>query len=129
MQQPDTAVWWSGWAFTLSLFSWLHPESAAGAVFGGMFFWGLNPEIPIRTRLWLLMASVGLGYGMALPAARSIDWSAWAWTLAGFYSALVHVMLVSMRTTIKTGSPLPPWMTAIRDSLPWRKNRGSDNES
>lgn len=125
MHNTDT-VGAAGWWIILSLFSWLHPESAAGAVFGGMFFWALNPEIKPKVRFWLTVASVGLGYGMALPAARSVDWQAWAWTFAAFSAALVHVMLVSMRATIVTGSPLPPWMTAIRDSLPWRKNRGDE---
>lgn len=122
MQQPEhVAIWW---LMLISLFGWLHPESAAGAVFGGMFFWGLNPEIKPSTRLLFLVASVGVGYGMSLPAARSPEWASWAWLLAGFSTVLVHVMIVSMRAVVTTGSALPPWMTAIIDALPWRRPRG-----
>lgn len=123
MQNTEAGVVTLWWLF-VALFGWVHAESAAGAVFGGMFFWALNPEIPPRARFWLMLASVGAGYGLALPAARSAEWYAWSWTFAGFGSALVHVMLVSMRATIQTGSPLPPWMTAVKDYLPWNKNRG-----
>ena len=124
MQPADTLPWWVGaWATFIGLFAWVHPETAAGAIFGGMFFWGLNPEIAPRVRFWFLVASVGLGYGLALPAARSEGWQAWAWGFAGLATALIYVAIVSLRATIQTGSPLPPWMTALADSLPWRKNR------
>lgn len=111
------------WSLALAVLGAIHPEAAAGAVCGGLFFWSLSPEIPVSSRVMLLIASVGIGYGIGLPAARSTDYSGWAWVASGFGASMAHVMIVSMRSMVKTGSPLPPWLTAILDALPWRRNR------
>lgn len=118
----------SVWAGFVILLSHAHPEAAAGAVCGGFFFWSLSPEIPISTRLLLLLGSIGLGYGMALPAVRSDN--GWAWIIAGFGASLVHVVLVAFRSMVKTGSPVPPWAKDILDALPipWRKKQGGEEE-
>lgn len=102
----------------------VQPEAAAGAVCGGLFFWSLSPEIPVSTRFWLAVASIGFGYGMALPAVRTD--SGWAWILAGLGASMAHVVIVALRAMVKTGSPLPPWLQAIVDALPWKKTRGEN---
>lgn len=126
MQQDAAAVWY---VVFIGAFAWMNPESAAGAVFGGMFFWAFNPQMRPRMRFLLVIASIGAGYGMSLPAARSTEWAAWAWGVACLCAALIHVALESMRQMITTGSPLPPWLKEIVSSLPFfgRKNRG-DNQ-
>lgn len=101
----------------------INPEAGAGAVFGGLFFWGLSPHVPIFTRLCLLAASVGAGYGVGLPAARSADWAGWAWTFAGLGASLAHVVIVSFTAMINANSNLPPWLLSLFDLLPWRKDR------
>lgn len=111
----------------LLLLSAVQPEAAAGAVFGAMFFWSLSPEIPIVTRFWLAIASVGFGYGTGLPAARSD--SGWAWFYAGLGASLAHVVLVSVRSMVKKDGAVPPWLRSLLDLLPWTKTRGGDNES
>lgn len=114
---------WSG--VTVALMG-VHPEAAAGAVFGGMFFWALSAKLAIFTRFWLSLASIGLGYGMALPAVKSDN--GWAWIIAGLGASLIHVIIVAFRSMIDTGSPLPPWFKDILASVPvpWRKNQGED---
>lgn len=104
----------------------VHPEAAAGAVFGGMFFWALSAKLPLFMRFWLAVASIGLGYGMALPAARSDN--GWAWIIAGLGASLIHVIIVAFRSMVETGSPVPPWFKDILGAipLPWRKNQGED---
>lgn len=111
------------WSVLIAALGAIHPEAGAGAVCGGLFFWSLSPEIPISSRIWLLIASVGIGYGIGLPAARSADYSGWAWVTAGFGASMAHVIIVSLRGVVKTGSPLPPWFMAMLDALPWRRNR------
>lgn len=114
---------WGGLTFALS---GVHPEAAAGAVFGGMFCWALSAKLPLFYRFWLSIASVGLGYGMALPSVKSDN--GWAWIIAGFSASLIHVVIVAFRSMIETGSPLPPWFKDMLASvpLPWRKNQGED---
>lgn len=105
-----------------------YPESAAGAICGGFFFWSLSPEIPLVNRLGLLLGSVGLGYGLALPAAQSDN--GWAWLVAGMGASLVHVVIVALKQMVDTGSPWPPWLRDIIDliPLPNRKNRGKNDD-
>lgn len=112
------------WALLLSLLGTVSPEAAAGAVCGGLFFWSLNPEIPLSTRLALALASIGMGYGAGLAALRSEDWVGWAWVVSGLVASLIHVAIVSVRGIVKTGSPLPPWLEAMLDMIPWRNRRG-----
>lgn len=112
------------WAVFVAVIGVVNPEAAAGAVCGSLFFWSLSPEIPISQRILLAIASIGFGYGIALPAARSEEWSAWTWIVAGGAASMAHVVIVSLREMVKGGSPLPPWLVAIFDLLPWRKNRG-----
>lgn len=102
----------------------LNPEAAAGAVCGGLFFWALSPHVRLTTRLCLLLASVGIGYGLGLPAARSADWVGWTWTFAGLGASLAHVVIVSFMAMVNQNSNLPPWLLSILDLLPWRKDRG-----
>lgn len=106
----------------------IHPEAAAGAICGGFFFWSLSPEIPVVTRLGLLLGSVGLGYGMALPLA--VSGGGWAWIVAGVGASMVHVVIVALRSMVVTGSPWPAWLRDIVDIIPfpWRKTRGGKDE-
>ena len=113
----------TAWGFILYVLSLVNPEAAAGAVCGGLFFWAMNPEIPPSSRVILSFASIGLGYGIGLTAARSHDWQSWAWFAAGIGSSMVHVCIVSLRSMVQTGSPLPPWMKELLAVLPWRKQR------
>lgn len=111
---------------TLGAFVWMtlgaiNPEAAAGAVCGGLFFWSLSPEIPVYKRFWLAVASIGLGYGMALPSVRSD--SGYAWVIAGFGASLVHVVIVAVLAMVKQNSPIPHWMRELIDALPWTKTR------
>lgn len=115
------------WGFFVLVVGAIQPEAAAGAVCGGMFFWALSPEIPVSTRIWLALASIGFGYGIGLPATKAD--TGWAWFHAGCGATLAHVVIVSLRSVIKTDSPLPPWLTAMLDYLPWRKSGGDNNES
>lgn len=108
----------------LLLLNAVQPEAAAGAVFGAMFFWSLSPEIPIRTRLWLAIASIGIGYGTGLPATRSD--SGWAWIYAGAGAALAHVVIASARSMVLKDGPMPQWLRSILDALPWTKTRGGE---
>lgn len=111
------------WSLMVLVANAISPEAAAGAVCGGIFFWSLSPEIPLYTRFCLAVASIGIGYGIGLPAARSDSWSGFAWAFAGLGASLAHVMIVSLRSTVKGGSPLPPWLLAIIDLLPWKRTR------
>lgn len=104
----------------------IHPEAAAGAVCGGLFFWSLSPEIPLWSRFWLAVASIGIGYGIGLPAARSDDYSGWAWITAGMGASLAHVVIVSLRRTVNKDSPMPPWLKDMLAILPWGKKRGEE---
>lgn len=114
----------TAWAILVAFLGAVNPEAAAGAVCGGLFFWSLSPEIPVGQRCLLAIASIGLGYGIALPAARSPDWSSWTWIFAGGAAALIHVVIVSLRGMFKNNTPVPPWLQAVLDLLPWRNNRG-----
>lgn len=104
----------------------IHPEAAVGAVCGGLFFWSLSPEIPVWSRFWLAVASIGIGYGMGLPAARSNEYSGWAWATAGVGASLSHVVIVSLHRTANKDSPMPPWLKDMLAVLPWSKERGDD---
>lgn len=119
----DTDVNMTIWGFFVVALGSVHPESAAGAICGGFFFWSLSPEIPLINRFGLLLGSIGLGYGMALPVAQSD--SGWAWIVAGFGASMVHVVIVALRTMVDTGSPWPPWLRELVDVLltPMRKNK------
>lgn len=112
------------WSVLLVVLHSIQPEAAAGAVCGGLFFWALSPNVPISTRFWLAVASVGTGYGVGLPAARSEDWAAWTWIFAGVGASLAHVVIVSMMAMVNANSNLPPWLLSILDLLPWRRDRG-----
>lgn len=113
---------WLGLA--LLLLNALQPEAAAGAVFGAMFFWSLSPEIPLRTRFWLAIASIGIGYGAGLPATRSD--SGWAWIYAGVGASLAHVVIASVRSMVQRDGPMPLWLRSMLDALPWTKTRGDE---
>lgn len=114
---------WGGLAITLA---GVNAEAAAGAVFGGMFCWALSAKLTLFYRFWLSIASIGLGYGMALPSVKADN--GWAWIVAGLGSSLVHVFIVAMRSMIETGSPVPPWFKDMLGALPlpWRRNQGDD---
>lgn len=112
------------WTLLFAFLTAVSPEAAAGAVCGGLFFWSLSPEIPISTRIALAIASIGMGYGAGLAALRSEDWTSWAWVVSGLVASMIHVAIVSLRGIVKTGSPLPPWLVAILDMIPWRNRRG-----
>lgn len=114
------------WGGVVIMLSGVNPEAAAGAAFGGMFFWSLSPKLPLSTRCWLMIASVGLGYGTALPAVRSDN--GWAWIIAGLAASLAHVVIMAIKLMVETGSPVPPWVKDIFAALPlpWRKNQGED---
>lgn len=98
------------WGLTLS------PDAAIGALFGAMFFWAMNPEVDLKKKLVLLLASFGAGYGLALP------WGPGGWEMtAGMVgAALAHTVLDSFRTTIKDREAMPLWLTELLGSLPWR---------
>lgn len=112
------------WALLLALLGSISPEAAAGAVCGGLFFWSLSPEIPLSTRAVLAVASIGMGYGAGLAVLRSDEWLGWAWVVSGLVASLIYAVIVSVRGMVKTGSPLPPWLVAILDIIPWRNRRG-----
>lgn len=114
---------WGGLVFALA---GLNAEAAAGAVFGGMFVWALSAKMQLFTRFWISLASIGLGYGLALPVVKADN--GWAWFVAGFGASLIHVVIVATRSMVETGSPLPPWFKDILASVPvpWRKRSGDD---
>lgn len=115
---------WGGLVLVLGA---INPEAAAGAVCGGFFFWSLSPEIPISSRIWLLIGSVGLGYGMALPVVLSD--TGWAWVVAGFGASMVHVVIVALRSMVVSGSAWPLWLREIIDLLPFtRRRKSGDND-
>jgi len=112
-------IWgWFSFAF--------YPESAAGAITGGFFFWSLAPNIPKMERFWLALASISLGYGIGLPAARSEGWEAWQWLFAGLGASLSHVFIVSMQVMMGTSSQMPPWLEGFFRLVLRIKNRGSE---
>ena len=104
----------------------VNPEAAAGAVVGGLFFWALSPSVDLATRFWLLLASVGLGYGVGLPAARSAEWSSWTWIFACLGASLAHVVIVAVQAMVSSSSDFPPWMKSLFNLLPWRRTRGEE---
>lgn len=106
----------------------LHPDAAAGAVCGGFFFWSLSQDLPIINRFFLLLGSVGLGYGMALPLAR-VD-NGWAWFVAGIGASLVHVVIEALREMVNNGSPWPPWLRDLVSVLPIgrKQNQGRNDD-
>lgn len=114
------------WGGLVLASSGVHPEAAAGAAFGGMFVWALSAKLPVFTRFWISLASIGVGYGLALPAVKADN--GWAWFIAGIGTSLIHVIIVAFRSVIETGSPLPPWFKDMLASIPtpWRKSQGED---
>lgn len=110
---------------------WLHslnPEAAAGAMVGGLFFWSLSPNIPFLNRFVLTVASIGMGYGTGLPAARSETWAGWEWFFAGMSASLAHVVIVAIMAMVNTNAPLPAWFEGLMGLILRIKNRGQENE-
>lgn len=112
------------WTLLVAGLGAISPEAAAGAVCGGLFFWSLSPEIPLSTRVALALASIGMGYGAGLAALGSENWTSWAWVASGLVASMIHIAIVSLRAFVKGDSPMPPWLVAILDLLPWRNRRG-----
>lgn len=94
----------------------LSPDAAMGALFGGMFFWALNPDMQTSTKLLLLIASLGAGYSLGLPLGPG----RWEMAAAAFGAALVYVAIDSLRATIVSGASVPIWLKELLNLLPWR---------
>lgn len=114
------------WGWLTVVWHAIYPEAAAGAITGGLFFWSLAPNIPKRDRFWLAIASISLGYGIGLPAARSQEWAGWEWIFAGLGASLIHVVIVSVQAMVTTSSPMPPWLEGFLRLVLRIKNRGSE---
>lgn len=113
----------------VGLVSWLHalnPEAAAGAMVGGLFFWSLSPNIPRLNRFWLTIASIGMGYGVGLPAVKSEHWAGWEWFFAGAGASLAHVLIVAVSAMVNTNAPLPAWAEGFLSMILRLKNRGQE---
>lgn len=113
----------------MGVVAWLHslnPEAAAGAMVGGLFFWSLSPNIPRWNRFWLTIASIGMGYGVGLPATRSENWMGWEWFFAGAGASLSHVMLVAVMAMVNKNAPMPPWLESFLGMVLRVKNRGQE---
>lgn len=119
MSQPDYGVVtpllaWTGLGISIS------PDAALGAVFGGFLFWAMNPEMAAKTKIPLLVGSLGAGYGLGLP----MEGSGWSMAFSVLGATLGYAALESVRYTMKPGMDVAPWMIWAKDVIsnltPWR---------
>lgn len=106
----------------------VHPWAATGAAFGCCFFLAA-PATTVGAKRWLLaLFSLGIGYAAGVFFyGEGPPYSNKAMLVAAALAALAAVLFTAWHAIIANNGPLPPWLSAIIELLPFKKGTRTDD--
>jgi len=131
MNQPSIEAFLTWLALAiLTTMQALHPGAACGAAFGCAFLLGYpDPSKRAIVRKWfLIIGSWGTGYSVGTAAVGSPGWEPFAMFFALATSALSAAVFGALNLMVRNDGPLPKWLGAVLDRVPFTKSRGSAND-